>query len=136
MIIIAIAILLGILAGLFVPYNLSNDTLPYVAVGILAALDTVFGGVWANLQHRFKVGMFMTGLFSNVILAILFAFMGDKLGIDLSLAVVVVFGVRIFNNLSNIRRYIVDRYYRVKNFQQKLIEGAAEIEENEEETEN
>ena len=104
MITVAIAIMLGILAGLFLPYNLSNDTLPYVAVALLAALDTIFGGIWSNLEKRFNVGMFMTGLVSNALLAILFTFMGNKLGIDLSLAVVVVFGVRIFNNLSNIRR--------------------------------
>ncbi len=136
MITVAIAVLLGVLAGLFVPYNLSNDTLPYVAVGILAALDTVFGGIWSNLEKRFKVGMFISGLISNALLAILFTMMGNKLGLDLSLAVVVVFGVRIFNNLSNIRRYLFERYYRMRNIQQKLIEGQAEIEENEEEIEN
>lgn len=131
MITVAIAVLLGILAGLFVPYNLSNDTLPYVAVGILAALDSVFGGIWSNFQKRFKVVMFVSGLISNALLAILFTFMGNKLGIDLSLAVVVVFGVRIFNNLSNIRRYLFERHYRIKRIQQKLIEGDTEYTENE-----
>lgn len=123
MITVAIAVMLGILAGLFVPYNLSNDTLPYVAVALLAALDTIFGAIWSNLEKRFKVGMFMTGLISNALLAILFTFMGNKLGIDLSLAVVVVFGVRIFNNLSNIRRYLFERYTRVKNLRLKRIEA-------------
>ncbi len=123
MITVALAVMLGILAGLFVPYNLSNDTLPYVAVALLAALDTIFGAIWSNLEKRFKVGMFMTGLISNALLAILFTFMGNKLGIDLSLAVVVVFGVRIFNNLSNIRRYLFERYTRVKNLRLKRIEA-------------
>ncbi len=131
MITIAIATLLGILAGLFVPYNLSNDTLPYVAVGILAALDTVFGGIRSNLEKRFKVGMFISGLISNALLAILFTFMGDKLGIDLSLAVVVVFGVRIFNNLSIIRRYIFERYYRIRNIQKRLVSAEGEETESE-----
>ncbi len=136
MITVAIAILLGVLLGLFVPYNLSGDTLPYVAVGILAALDTIFGGIWSNLQKRFKVGMFVTGLISNAALAILFTFMGDKLGLDLSLAVVVVFGVRIFNNLSNIRHYLLERYYRVKNIRRKMIEGEVKIEDFDDENEN
>ncbi len=132
MITVTIATMLGILAGLFLPYNLSNDTLPYVAVALLAALDTIFGGIWSNLEKRFNVGMFITGLISNALLAIAFTFMGDKLGIDLSLAVVVVFGVRIFNNLSNIRRYLFERYLRVKNIRLKRIEAAL----SEEETEN
>ncbi len=131
MIAVAIAILLGIIAGLFVPYNLSSETLPYVAVGILAALDSIFGGIWANLNKRFKVVMFISGLVSNCLLAILFTFMGNKLGIDLSLAVVVVFGVRIFNNLSSIRRYLFERYYRIKKRKQKYIEAAA-VEEDDE----
>ncbi|MBQ2890767.1 MAG: small basic family protein [Clostridia bacterium] len=131
MITVAIAVMLGILAGLFVPYNLSNDTLPYVAVALLAALDTIFGAIWSNLEKRFKVGMFMTGLISNALLAILFTFMGNKLGIDLSLAVVVVFGVRIFNNLSNIRRYLFERYTRVKNLRLKRIEAEKSQEETE-----
>ena len=131
MITVAIAIMLGILAGLFLPYNLSNDTLPYVAVALLAALDTIFGGIWSNLEKRFNVGMFMTGLVSNALLAILFTFMGNKLGIDLSLAVVVVFGVRIFNNLSNIRRYLFEKYSRVRNVRLKRIEAAASEEETE-----
>lgn len=131
MIAVAIAVLLGIIAGLFVPYNLSSETLPYVAVGILAALDSIFGGIWANLNKRFKVAMFISGLVSNCLLAILFTFMGNKLGIDLSLAVVVVFGVRIFNNLSSIRRYLFERYYRIKKRKQKYIEAAAtEADEN------
>ena len=136
MITVAIAVMLGILAGLFLPYNLNNDTLPYVAVALLAALDTIFGGIWSNLEKRFNVAMFITGLVSNAFLAILFTFMGDKLGIDLSLAVVVVFGVRIFNNLSNIRRYLFERYYRAKKIQLKRLESAEVFYENEEEKEN
>ena len=131
MILITISILLGILAGLFVPYNLSYDSLPYVAVALLAALDTVFGGIWSNFERRFNVAMFVSGLVSNAILAILFVFMGKKLGIDLSLAIVVVFGVRIFNNLSNIRHYLFERYYRIKNLRLKRIESSSVAEEKE-----
>lgn len=133
MIAVTVAVLLGILAGLFVPYNLSSETLPYVAVGIIAAMDTVFGGIWANMNRRFKVGMFISGLISNALLAIAFIFMGNKLGIDLSLAVVVVFGVRIFNNLSSIRRYLFERYYRIRKIRQKYIESTSSYTGNEEE---
>lgn len=136
MIIITISILLGILAGLYVPYNLTYDSLPYVAVALLAAIDTIFGGIRANFEKTFNVPMFVTGLFSNAILAILFVFVGNKLGIDLSLAVVVVFGVRIFNNLSNIRHYLFERYYRIKNIRQKRLQSADFTEIEEETNEN
>lgn len=106
-----IAVLLGILLGILVPYNLSSNTLPYVAVAIIAALDSVFGGLSANLNKRFDMNVFMMGLFSNAVLAVLLTYMGNLLGISLYFAVIVVFGVRIFNNLATIRRMTFDIYF-------------------------
>ena len=37
----AIAVVLGIIFGLIIPYNLTSDTLPYVAVAIIAAVVVV-----------------------------------------------------------------------------------------------
>lgn len=105
-----IAVILGILFGLIIPYNLTSDTLPYVAVAIIAALDSVFGGIVANFSKRFSIYVFMTGLISNAILAVMLTYVGNILGINLSFAVIIVFGVRLFNNLANIRRATIDRY--------------------------
>ena len=106
----AIAVVLGIIFGLIIPYNLTSDTLPYVAVAIIAALDSVFGGIVANFNKRFSIYVFMTGLISNAILAVILTYVGNILGINLSFAVIIVFGVRVFNNLANIRRATIDRY--------------------------
>lgn len=106
-----IAVLTGILLGLLIPYNLSATTLPYVAVAIIAALDSVFGGLAANLNKRFNMNVFMMGLFSNAVLAVLLTYVGNLLGISLYFAVIVVFGVRIFNNLAAIRRMTFDIYF-------------------------
>jgi len=106
-----LAVVLGVTLGLIVPYNLTSDTLPYVAVAIIAALDSVFGGVVANISKRFSIQVFMTGLISNAILAVILTYVGNMLGINLSFAVIVVFGVRLFNNLANIRRSVVDSYF-------------------------
>ncbi len=51
----------------------------------------------------------MTGLLSNMLLAGLLTFLGDRLGVDLYLAAIVAFGVRLFNNLAIIRRYLLSR---------------------------
>lgn len=112
-----IAVVLGIALGLIVPYNLTSDTLPYVAVAIIAALDSIFGGVVANYSKRFSIYVFMTGLISNAVLAVVLTYVGNMLGINLSFAAIVVFGVRIFNNLANIRRATIDKYFlkRVRN---------------------
>lgn len=107
--ILIVAILLGILLGLFLPYNLTSDTLPYVAMALVAALDSVFGGFYSYLKKRFNIKIFISGFFSNAILAAILTFVGNKLGVNLSFAVIVVFGTRIFNNASSIRRLIVDK---------------------------
>lgn len=102
---------LGILMGLIIPYNLSSAALIYVAVAIVAALDSVFGALLANLNKKFNLNVFMMGLVSNAILAMLFTYMGDLLGINLYFAAIIVFGVRIFNNMASIRRITADIYF-------------------------
>ncbi len=49
--------------------------------------------------------MFFSGLITNMTLAGSLTYFGDKLGVDLSIAAIVAFGVRIFNNLGAIRRH-------------------------------
>lgn len=107
--ILIVAVLLGIFLGLFMPYNLTSDTLPYVAIALIAALDSVFGGILSYLKKRFNIYIFISGFFTNAILAAILTFAGNKLGINLSFAAVVVFGTRIFTNASEIRRLIVDK---------------------------
>ncbi len=106
-----IAVLAGILLGILIPYNLNSSMLSYVAVALIAALDSVFGGLLANLNKRFNINVFMIGLVSNAILGIFLTFIGNVLGISLSFAVIVVFGVRMFNNMAAIRRLTFDKYF-------------------------
>ena len=147
----AVAGLLGILLGLLIPYNLSSATLPYVAVALVAALDSVFGALLANLNKKFNSNVFMMGLVSNAILAVLLTYVGDLLGIQLDFAAIVVFGVRIFNNMAAIRRITFDIYFekrarekeRIKRLALKEADsgenenpGDLEIEQKEEKTED
>lgn len=122
-----VAVLVGILLGLLVPYNLSSSTLPYVAVAIIAALDSVFGGLLANFNKRFNINVFMIGLVSNAILAVFLTFIGNILGISLSFAVIVVFGVRMFNNMASIRRLTFDAYF-MKRAREKEREKQLKLE--------
>lgn len=135
----AIAGILGITVGLFLPYDLSPENLPYVAMAILAALDSIFGALLAYFNKRFNLNVFMTGLVSNAILAVLLTFIGDLLGISLYFAVLIVFGVRIFNNMASIRRLTLDVYFehraRDKERIKRLALKAAEDEDNADEQE-
>jgi small basic protein len=103
----------------------------YVAVAIIAAFDSILGGLLANLHKRFNINVLLIGLVSNAILGILLTFIGNVLGISLSSAVIIVFGVRMFNNMATIRRLTFDRYFekkaREKEREKRLrIEAAVE----------
>jgi len=104
-------LLVGILLGAMVPLSIPQVLSKYVAVAILAALDTGFGGMRSGLEERFGLGAFVSGFTANTLLAAGLTFLGDQLGIDLYLAAIVVFGVRIFENLARIRRLILGRFW-------------------------
>ncbi len=100
----------GILLGIFLPYNIPDAYSMYVAVGILAALDSVFGGTVSVLQGRFDLKIFLSGFFGNAFLAVLLAFVGDQMGIPLYMAAIFAFGNRLFDNFAVMRRLWLAKY--------------------------
>ncbi len=103
-------LILGLIIGILIPLHIPQELSTYAAVAILAALDSVLGGVCASMEKRFDMKVFLSGFFANSILAALLAFIGDRLGIQLYLAAIFAFGNRIFNNLGILRRYLINRH--------------------------
>jgi small basic protein len=97
-------LIVGLFIGLQLNFTVPQEYARYTAVGILAALDSVFGAVRAELHKSYSNRIFLSGFVTNIVLAAGLTFLGDRLGVDLSLAAVVAFGVRLFNNLAVIRR--------------------------------
>jgi len=104
-VIAVLAAVAGIVIGLLSPVTIPITYARYTAVALLAGLDSIFGALKAQTAGTFDARMFLTGLISNSALAAALTFVGDKLGVDLSIAAIVAFGVRIFNNLASIRRH-------------------------------
>lgn len=111
-IIVLACIILGVVAGIniIVPYALSQ----YVAVAILAFLDSAFGGMTANMQKKFDLKVFLTGFFGNAIIAMILVFIGIRLNVDIYLAAVIVFSTRLLNNFSVIRRIVLGKVEKEK----------------------
>ena len=110
---IFIAILIGCVAGVLIGINapmISYTYSSYLAIAIIAALDSVFGGITSVINKNFNLKIFVTGFFGNAILAILLTILGQKLNVDIYLAAIVVFVGRMFVNLAIIRRYYVDKW--------------------------
>ncbi|MDS0527306.1 small basic family protein [Clostridium sp. SHJSY1] len=105
----AIGVLIGIIMGFVVDVNIPEKFSPYMSVAILACLDSVFGAFRANLSNNFKANIFISGFFGNSLLAAGLAYLGDKLGIPIYIAAVIVFGGRIFDNFAIIRRLLIEK---------------------------
>jgi len=102
-----IGLILGLLIGILIPSRIPSEYSNYTAVAILAALDSILGGLSAHLEGKFSLKIFVTGFFGNSIFAAFLAYIGDKLGIPLYLAAIFVFGNRMFSNLARIRRFLL-----------------------------
>lgn len=112
---ILVACLLGVVVGLNTPM-ISYTYSSYLAIAIIAALDSVFGGISSVIDKKFNMKTFISGFFGNAILAILLTVLGEKLNVDIYLAAIVVFVGRMFMNLGNIRRYYVEKWTeKIKN---------------------
>jgi small basic protein len=111
-------LIIGILIGIFfIPVNIPQQYSNYVAVAILAALDSVFGGIAATIQKKFNMTIFLTGFFGNALLAAGLAYIGDQLGIQIYLAALFAFGNRLFINFAIIRRYVLNKMSRKDNIE-------------------
>lgn len=98
----------GIVAGLVLEPTVPVWLQPYLPIAVVAALDAVFGGLRAVLDGIFDDRVFTVSFLSNIVVAALIVYLGDKLGVgsQLSTGVVVVFGIRIFSNAAAIRRHL------------------------------
>ncbi len=110
---IFIAIMIGCVLGAIIGINLpiiSYTYSTYLAIGIIAALDSVFGGIAGVLKGEFDIKVFISGFFCNAILSMLLTYLGTKLNVDIYLAAIVVFVGRMFINLTIIRKYYIDKW--------------------------
>ena len=74
-------LLLGLILGVYCPFRVPPEYARLLAVAVMAGMDAVLGGVRAFLCYA-----------------------GNLIGIDLYLVAVLIFGMRIFQNLGIIRR--------------------------------
>ena len=117
---IVIGCILGAIVGInlpLIPYTYSS----YLAISIVAALDSVLGGILATLKGNFNFKTFVTGFFGNAILSILLTYLGEKLNVDIYIGAIVVFVGRMFNNLTMIRIHYVEKLAQKNETKSKNI---------------
>lgn len=105
-----LGLIIGLAIGFFTHFTIPAAYANYLSIALLAAFDTLLGGVRAHLQQSFDNAVFVTGFFFNIFLAAGLAFLGVHLGVDLYLAAIFAFGVRLFNNIAVIRRLLIIKW--------------------------
>ena len=102
-----IGLILGLILGTLCPILIPIAYSKLFSVAILVSLDAIFGGLRAAANNKFENVVFITGFFSNALMATLLAYIGDRLGIDLYYVALLAFGFRIFKNLASLRRHYI-----------------------------
>jgi small basic protein len=104
----ALGLIVGLVLGLLLQPTVPTWLDPYLPIAVVAALDAVFGALRAFMDGIFDDKVFVVSFVSNVLIAAMIVYLGDKLGVggQLSTGVIVVLGIRIFSNVAAIRRHI------------------------------
>ena len=99
-----IGLLIGIMAGIYCPFSIPPEYARLLAVAVMAGLDAILGGIRASMAKQYDTTVFISGFFINGILASFFCYAGNMIGIDFYLVAILIFGMRIFQNMGVIRR--------------------------------
>ena len=100
----------GIALGFVINFTYPTEYAFYITMGLLAALDSLIGAARANIEGKYSNLIFISGFLINAILAGALTYLGDRLGVPLYYAAILVFGGRLFNNLAAIRHMLIDKY--------------------------
>ena len=104
-----VGLIIGIILGVAFNINFPVKLSPYISVAIFACMDSIFGAIRASLNKEFRADIFLSGFFGNAFLAVGMVYLGDKLGLPVYIAAIIVFGQRIFNNFATVRRLLMER---------------------------
>ena len=96
-----LGLIIGVVLGVFVKPDIPIILQPYLPIMVVAALDALLGAARAYFERSFSDRVFVISFLAKV-------FLGNQLGVgsQLQTAVIVVLGIRIFSNVSAIRRFI------------------------------
>lgn len=102
-------LIVGVILGINSPFALPLQYTKLLSVALLAGVDAVLGGVRAAMSGNYDTEVFISGFFINGFLAAILSYAGNLLGIDLNMVAVLIFGMRIFQNLAIIRRLYIGK---------------------------
>lgn len=101
-----IAGLLGGSIGYIVPVVIPTEYNKLFSVAILAGIESVCSAIKLIMRDKFKGNIFIITFFANVIIAVLFVFIGESLGLDLYYVILLALGFKLLQDLDVVKTYI------------------------------
>ncbi len=103
--------LIGLIIGIFLGYAFQVPVNEEIfAVIMLAALDSICGGFSAKINLNFSDKILISGFFTNVIFVLILILLGKFFGLKLYYIALLIFGLRIFKNISVIKGFLLKKY--------------------------
>ena len=102
-----LGIIIGLMVGSVMPIIIMNVKVS--AILIVVSIDTILGGTIAKLNDTFDNITMISGFLTNTIAAVCLVFLGDYIGVNLYYFALFAIGMRMFRNLSTIRKYFLKR---------------------------
>jgi small basic protein len=115
MYLIILGLTLGLLIGGFLRIDIPPEYARYTAVAIVGLLDSLLGAIRATVENKYNTTVFISGLIFNMTIGVLITFVGDKLNLDIYMAILVAFMIRIFANIGIIKTTTVDKIWSKSN---------------------
>jgi len=123
-----LAMIIGFLIIFFFNLDIPHAYTEYLAIAVIAGLDSIIGAVNSSFEKRFDDKVFVSGFFVNIIIAVGLLYLGNLLSVPyIGLAIIVALVIRIFNNFGYIRRALVSRY-ELKKVKSDAEENTVSIE--------
>lgn len=117
---VVIGLALGLALGFGLDISYPAEYSFYITMGLLAAMDSIVGATRSMMEEKYNNFIFISGFITNAMLAMILTYIGDKLGVPIYLAALLVFGGRLFNNLAVLRRLAIDKYFERKTRKSEL----------------
>ena len=97
--------LIGVLLGFVIP-TIPYTASKYLAIAIVAALDSVFGGIASHIKKNFDLKVFVSGFFVNALIAMLLTYLGQRLNVDIYLVALIskIYSTLLQTNYKNITK--------------------------------
>lgn len=104
-------ILIGLSVGIVLGYALqipANEKI--CAVLLLAAINSICGGFAAKLNLNFSDAILIGGFVTNAAFGLILVWLGNLFGLELYYIALFSFGLRIFRNLSVLKKFLLKNY--------------------------